>query len=333
MGAGLALQLLTRPFEFVLLGAAVVLWIVWISHVKFAPRQIAVVAVFPAAALLLTGAQDKAVTGNWTTLPYMLSRHQYGVPATFTFQPNALPHRALTPEQELDYRAQSAIHGDGTDTFGAFFRRLGFRVRYYRFFLFPPLYVAALVFFLFARKRDDRWIIVTILLFALGTNFYPYFFAHYVAALTCLFVLLAVRGLERISRWKPQLSRLILLMCGAQFVFWYGLHAFAGENLWEGFHYEPSDFIDYGDPEGRIAVNAKLTSASGQQLVFVRYWPEHGFHEWVHNGADIDSSRIVWALDLGPEENQKLLNYFPQRNAWLLQPDAHPPILTPYRRP
>jgi hypothetical protein len=293
-------------------------------------KQLGVAAAIACIAVLLTGAQNKAVTGNWTTLPYILSRYQYGVPATFTFQKNAVPHRALTPEQELDYRAQAAIHGEGADTIGAFIQRLGFRVRYYRFFLFAPLYVAALVFLALARSRVDWWIVVTILLFALGTNIYPYFFPHYVAAEACLFILVAVRGLEWIGRWRSQISRLILLFCGMQFFFWYGLHLFAGENLWDAFHYEPWDFINHGDLEGRIAANQQLEAMPGQQLVFVRYWPGHEFHEWVHNAADIDRSRVVWALDLGAAENQKLLSYVPQRNAWLLQPDAHPPKLTRY---
>lgn len=336
LGLGLALQLLTRPFEFLFLLASVLIFLAWTERRKLISKRflkpLIAVSGLLFAALLLTGAQDKAVTGSWTTLPYMLSRYEYGVPPTFTFQPNAVPHRVLTPAQELDYRAVAAIHGEGTDTVGEFFERLGFRIRYYRFFLFAPLYIAVLAFVLTARNRIDWWMIATVVLFALGTNFYPYFYPQYVAAESCLFILIALRGLERISRWKPQMSRLLVLFCGAQFIFWYGLHSFTGENLWDAFHYEPWDFINYGDPEGRIAVNDKLAGAPGKQLVFVRYWPGHGFHEWVHNAADIDASRVVWALDLGAAENQKLLSYFPKRNAWLLQPDAQPPRLTPLER-
>ncbi len=338
-GAGLALQLLTRPFECILLLICALLFLGWVDGRRILSKHFLKVFVVTGAvalpAVLLTGTQDKAVTGSWTTLPYMLSRYEYGVPATFTFQPNAVPHHALTPQQELDYRAQAAIHGEGTDTVGGFFERLGFRVRYYRFFLFAPLYLAALVFFITARRRLDWWLVVTIALFALGTNVYPYFYPHYVAAEACLFVLIAVLGLERLGRWGrgQQLSRFILIACGAQFLFWYGLHLFASENLWNVFRYEPWNFINYGDPEGRIAVNAKLNASPGQQLVFVRYWPGHAFHEWVQNAADIDSSRVVWALDLGAQENRKLLSYFPHRNAWLLQPDAQPPRLTAYSTP
>ena len=72
----------------------------------------------------LTLLQNKAVTGNWITLPYMVSRYQYGIPATFAFEPNPTPHRPLTPEQDLDYRAQCAIHGDQPETLRSYFERL-----------------------------------------------------------------------------------------------------------------------------------------------------------------------------------------------------------------
>jgi hypothetical protein len=328
------LQLLTRPFEFFLLLASAALYLGWIARHEIADprclRKAAVLAALVCAAVTLSVAQNKAVTGTWSTMPYVLSRYQYGVPATFTFQPNAVPHRALTPEQDLDYRAQAAIHGEGTDGAGAFLGRLVYRVRFYRFFLFAPLYFAVIVFVVTARKRADWWVILTVVLFALGTNIYPYFYPHYLAAEACLFVLIALVGLVRISARVPQIGGLLMLFCGAQFLFWYGLHAFAGENLWDAFAYEPWEFVNYGDAEGRIAIGGKLNAAPGPQLVFVRYWPGHEFHEWVQNAADMDGAHIVWALDLGPEEDLKLLRYYPRRRAWLLEPDARPPKLSPY---
>jgi len=77
-------------------------------------------------------------------------------------------------------------------------------------------------------------------------------------------------------------------------------------------------------------VEQKLAQAPGQKVVFVRYSAFHRFEEWIHNAADIDSAQTVWANDLGTEENEKLIHYYPQRSAWLLEPDARPPALTPY---
>jgi hypothetical protein len=327
LGLGIGIGWLCRPYETIFLIVSVVLYLLpaWRSMAK--PAVWAALIVIPAAALSL--AQNRAVTGSWTTLPYQLSQYQYGVPTTFTFQPTPPPHRPLTQEQQLDYRQQSQVH----EIAGNYWLRWVSRLRFYRFFFLAPLYLAIPLFLL--RLRDPRftWVLLTILLFSLGTNFYPYFYSHYIAALTCLFLLIGVAGLERLSGWNEQAARIVLFLCAAHFLFWYGLHASRDEDLYAALApFETWDAINHGDPQGRIAIRRQLDAAPGRQLVFVRYGPQHQFQEWVHNAADIDGARIVWARDLGTNENQKLLRYYPDRTVWLLEPDAHPPLLQPYPR-
>jgi len=122
----------------------------------------------------------------------------------------------------------------------------------------------------------------------------------------------------------------LVLLATAHFLFWYGVHFFGTEELVPVMRYETWDFINFGDPEGRIAVNRELANAPGKQLVFVRYAPNHRFREWVHNAANIDRAQVVWARDLGDTENQKLRAYYGDRHPWLLEPDAEPPKLTTY---
>ncbi|MGA2212220.1 MAG: hypothetical protein ABSH31_03000 [Bryobacteraceae bacterium] len=336
LGLGLALQLLTRPFESIFLLISVPLFFLPDLRRLARPAVIAALVVAPAIGLMLL--QNKQATGAWTTLPYMLSRYQYGVPTTFTVQPLPAPHVLLTREQQLDYEAQSEAHGPGTDTFGSYWTRWANRIRFYRFFMLAPLFLTLPAFLGSLREHRFRWVLVTILIFSLGTTFYPYFYSHYIAALMCLFVLIPLTGLERISRWTirgnavgEECARILLFLCAAHFIFWYGLHASRDDELIAAMApYETWDNINHGDPEGRIAIRRALEASAGQQLVFVRYWPQHQFQEWIHNAADIDHARVVCARDLGPEENQKLLRYYPQRTAWLLEPDAHPPRLSHY---
>ncbi len=322
LGLGLGLQILTRPFEALFLIAAAAAYILFtFRRAFFVPSMVVL------AALGVTLLQNKAVTNSWTTMPYMLSRYQYGVPATFTFQPNAAPHLPLTPEQELDYRAQAAIHGPGIDTVSSYLGRLAYRFRYLRFFLLPPLYLALVGFVSHFRRRQCAWVLATIGLFVLGTNFYPYFFPHYLAAVTCLFVLVTVQGLANLN---ATLRQPVVLLCGVSFLFWFGVYLSGSPELMAVTGYQTWNYVNFGDPQGRIAVQETLARQSGQQLVFVQYSSAHQFAEWVHNAADIDSAQIVWANDLGSSENEKLLQYFPDRKAWLLQPDLHPPALNPY---
>ena len=334
LGLGLALQLLTRPYESILLALSVLLF--FLPALRKLARALPVVMLVLVPAIAITLLQNKQVTGSWTALPYVLSRYQYGVPTTFTFQPNPVPHRELTVEQDLDYKVQVAVHGDDTDTVTDYVSRLLQRMRFYRFFFLPPLYLA-LPFF-FARLREYRfaWVAGAFLIFALGANLYPYFYPHYIAAITCLCVLVSVAGLERLSRLSIRgrpagmdAAVLILFLCGAHFLFWYGLHVFDNAEFSVALRqFETWDLINHDDPEGRIAIHAQLAKAPGKQLVFVRYWPKHLFQEWVHNEADIDAARIVWARDLGAAEDESLRRYYPDRTVWLLEPDARPPRLT-----
>jgi hypothetical protein len=336
LGLGLALQLLTRPYEFIFLLASAVFFL--FPFRKFSKLAPVFLALLPAIALMLL--QNKQVTGSWTTLPYMLSQHQYGVPAALTFQPNPVPHNNLTPQQQLDYKMQLAFGPSGSETIGTYLTRLAYRVRFYRFFFLAPLYLALPAFFWAVRESRFAWVALTLLLFALGVNFYPIFQPHYIAAVASLFVLVSVIGLQHLSRLKiggyptgNEAAHVIVFLCAAHFVFWYGLHVFDTADFSIAIRrYETWDVINHRNPERRIEVNQQLAKIPGKLLVFVRYWPQHIFQdEWVYNEADIGGARIVWARDLGAAENPKLQRYYPDRTVWLLEPDARPPALSAYR--
>lgn len=303
LGIGLALQVLTRQYEFLLLLAAVLLF--------FPARLRPITAACFVPALLLIGLQNRAITGSWTTLPYVLYRYQYGVPATFTWQRNPLPHAGLNAEQELDYRTEVAVHG-GRDSIARFAERLWLRIRFYRFFLYAPLYVAVLWFLIRVRAW---WLIAAVAIFVLGSNFYPYFYPHYIAAVACVFVLAAIWGLQRM---RPAIAAAILVASLSEFAYSFATH----RGSW--------DFINGVDPQGRATIAKRLAAAPGKQMVFVHYSSDHGLSEWIHNAADIDASRVVFVHDLGAAKNAEILEEYPKRRPWLLKPDESPPVLLPY---
>jgi len=313
LGLGLGMHWLTRPYETIFLLAAMLLYF-GRSNVRplAKPALAAALALIPFVGLSI--AQNKQVTGSWTTLPYSLSRTQYGVPASFTWQANPVPSHELTREQQLQYKMQTSFRSSGPETIASYLQRLEYRVRFYRFFFLPALYVALPFFFRSWREWRFVWLVLTLALFAMGVNFYPFFEPHFIAAETCLFLLVSIIGLQQLSALNADAARLIIFVCIAHFVFWYG-----------------RSFLDHPGPDRRTAVNRQLAQAPGRQLVFVRYWPQHIFqNEWVYNAADIDHARVIWARDLGAAD-QTLLNYYPDRTAWLLEPDATPPKLSPYR--
>jgi len=65
-------------------------------------------------------------------------------------------------------------------------------------------------------------------------------------------------------------------------------------------------------------------------LIMVRYEEDHNLHdEWVYNGADIDTAKVLWARELDPAQNAKLFAYFKDRQVWLVEPDTDNTELIP----
>lgn len=341
LGAGLGLLLLTRPFESLFaFGAAAVFLLP-----RFRPSSLAslrrpavVFAIALAPAVLLTLGQNRQATGSWTTLPYVLSRYQYGVPATFTFEPSPVPHNTLTREQEGDYKMQLSFHGAGPETLDRYLGRLEYRVRFWRFFLPAPLYLALLFFLPSLRRFAYLAVFASLLLYALGSNFYPFFFPHYAGQFAGPILLFAVTGLERLSSisWRGQpagahAASLLVFVCAAQFTLWYTAHMRENDPWSVSLRtFETWNHLNHGE-ERRRSPYYIVDHLPGQKLIFVRYSPQHGFQEeWVYNAADIDNAPAVWARDLGPVKNQRLRDRYPRRSVWLLEPDYNPPKLTPF---
>jgi len=69
----------------------------------------------------------------------------------------------------------------------------------------------------------------------------------------------------------------------------------------------------------RAAVLDHLENTPGKHLIIVDYLPIHNEDsEWVYNEANIDASPVVWARDMGEKDNQELLRYFHDREAWTI---------------
>jgi hypothetical protein len=72
----------------------------------------------------------------------------------------------------------------------------------------------------------------------------------------------------------------------------------------------------------------------GKDLVIVHYSADHNPHqEWVYNRADIDAAPVVWARETPRETLSQLIQYFADRQVWILEPDhASGPLLLPYTK-
>jgi hypothetical protein len=81
----------------------------------------------------------------------------------------------------------------------------------------------------------------------------------------------------------------------------------------------------------RARIVADLARTGEKHLVIVRYTPEHFVHaEWIYNAADIDAAPVVWADELHPAANARLLEHFKDRRVWLVEPDRPGVRAVPY---
>ncbi len=96
---------------------------------------------------------------------------------------------------------------------------------------------------------------------------------------------------------------------------------------------DPLQWTCQGDPS-RAAIAKTLSNTPGKHLIMVRYEEDHNLHdEWVYNGAEIDTAKVLWARELDPAQNAKLFAYFRDRQVWLVEPDTDNTELVPYQGP
>jgi hypothetical protein len=126
-------------------------------------------------------------------------------------------------------------------------------------------------------------------------------------------------GIFPLGRWLSRAAILLLLIETA----FYAAHR----------HCDPLAWTCQGDPS-RAAIQNRLSHEPGKHLIIVRYQPDHNIHdEWVYNGAAIDAAKVLWARELDEAQNSKLLAYFKDRTAWLVDPDNDNTELIPYSPP
>jgi len=158
---------------------------------------------------------------------------------------------------------------------------------------------------------------------------------HYAAPLTCIFICFIVQAIRYARVWGRHrrpigllAMRAVPILCAVSLV----MGALqVGSGLYITQDWPHSWYSVHMGNVYRVRLADELAQIPGQHLVIVRYEPWHNFHdEWVYNTSDIDGSKVVWARDMDPKENQELIHYFRDRRVWLLDPDKSRSRLLPY---
>jgi len=317
-GVGWSIVWLIRPFESTLL--FVLLWAIVASsaiQVRTAWREwiptVAALAAILACAGGVTLLHNHAVTGTFATLPYNLGQQVDGVPQNFAWQPAIPPPRFRFPEMREMYEWQLQQKRLPAAT-----RASSTAQATWEFFV-TPWFSLPLLLSLFAirdRMVAASWAILTCALAA--TLLYPFFFPHYIAAYSCIFAFLIVRGMMILDRWWIR---------GTPVGRWLALFVILGALLQSTLGMLPLKHLVKREAafpvDPREHVIEELKGMGGTHVVFVRYGPRHSFHdEWVYNAANIDLSPIVWCRWMGPMKDSEVIRYYPGRQFWIVDVDG-----------
>lgn len=336
MGVGLAIMANTRPFEGFMFSlpfaAAMLIWL--LKPKRVSPVTAWLRVVLPLVLVLgITGAGMTyyfwRVTGNPFVMPYEVNRATYAVAPYFVWQkPRAEPvyHHAEMREFYINWELKDYRRGR---SFVGFLGRLGYKARMlWSFYLGPVFTLPFLAFPLLFRNRRMRFPLILLATVFVTILLETWTLAHYLAPALGLCYLLLIQCIRhlRLFRWRGKLvgfglARAIPVVCVAMIVLRLSAVALDVqiEPLWQRGNLK------------RNAVVKTLEATPGKQLVIVHYGPGHSPHiDWIANRADIDSSKIVWARDMGEAQNEELIRYFKDRRAWLVNADDPAPQPEPY---
>lgn len=351
MGLGLAILANSRPYEGLVfslpIAAALLVWVLRQRGPKVRRTIVRVIAPLTLAlALAAAGTMYYfwRVTGNPFRMPMLVDRDTYAVAQYFPWQhprPQPVYHHEMIKEFYVEWELPLFTKSQSV---GAVCRgALGKLVQLWFFFLGPvltlPVLMAALAApYGFSWKDFDpgtRFLLIASLVSFLGLAVEVFFQVHYAAPMTCLIMALVLLAMRAVRDWRWHGKPVGLAMVRAVLPICLALVALRAAGPLLGLALPPTWPRTWCSPLNqeldRARVLSQLESYPGGQLCIVRYGPTHNLHEeWVYNRADIDGAKVVWARDMGAEQNQELIRYFQGRRVWLIEPDAKPPRVTSY---
>jgi len=350
LGFGLAILANSRPYEgFILalpVAAALLMKLFSEKQIDFwkTMRHVVVpLGLVLTAAALLTGYYFYRVTGSPFQLPQLVERDTYAVAPYFLWQ---------APRPEPAYRFQSMrdfyTHKElnfykSARTFEGMIAVSAVKAIHVWFFFLGPVLTLPLVIAIALSRYPIRpfasWKIAFLasemVVCVVGIAAEVFFFPHYAAPMTGLMyiaIIIAIRE-TRGYHWRAKpvglfLSRAIPAIGILMIVLRVSLPSSQlsppPARLLTWYNYVPLK-------TERARVTALLAQNPGTHVALVRYKKNsQSEYDWVYNDAKIDDAKIIWARDEGPSQNKELINYYPERRVWLVEPDEVPAKISPY---
>lgn len=332
LALGLVILANSRPYEgFIFAIPVALVMFAWLIGSNRPPvRESFLRVAVPIVVLLLvggvaTGFYYYRVTGSPWVMTYQVNRDQYAMAPYFIWQkPRSEPlyHYAVM----RDYYRWELGEFCRNRTLTGYLQRAGEKVMsWWQFYLGPLLTVPFVALGLLMRSRKMRLPLLVCCAMLAGFAVQTWTLPHYFSPATAALYILMVQGLRYLRTWRRNhgfpgrvLVRAVPLLACAMIL----LRVMAVITHTQIEPEWPRGNLD------RARLLAQLRKLPGEHLVLVRYGDHHDVdHEWVWNEASIDDAKVVWAHEMGKEQNQELLQYFRSRHVWRINGDDSPPRL------
>jgi hypothetical protein len=352
MGLGLVILANSRPYEGLIfslpVAAAMLLWLTGSRRPAFLlsfSRVVLPLSVILAIGALATGYYYFRVTGSPTRMAYQVNRDTYAIPPYFIWQtprPEPVYHHAVM----RDFYRAGLTEFETNRTFTGYLRRSAAKfISWWQFYLGPLL---TLPFLAFPKVLRQKKMCLPVMIcaamfvgFAIQTWTLPHYFSPAVGAL----YILLVQCLRQLWHWRRPIGPALV----GQETVGQGMagQALVGQAMVRAIpvlacamillrvtaaaaHVQIEPPWPRGNLE-RASILRQLQQRPGLQLVIVRYGPHPDpTLDWVYNEANIDAAKVVWARDMGKDDNQELLTYFKDRRVWQVNGDTLPSHLESY---
>lgn len=325
MGLGFALLANSRPYEgFVFCIPTAIYFLRWVlgkikTQDNLRMRVCQTVLPLMACLVVLLGFMayyNWRVTGNPFLPPHILYTNQYYTSPSFLWQDLKPPMHYGNAQFEALFNGWSRdyYHKSWADV-----RRLTEeKLAMFGSYLFCPAEWLLLPFVLFLfRDRKMRLMLATLLVGSVGVFIVVWGHPHYAAPLTAVVFALVVQTMRHMNTLRIKGRPLGALVVRIIVVILFSVTLDRAEQ-------QKCDVNEQRCTGNfpRAEIEDELRSTAGKHLVMVRYSKNHNHHiEWVHNGAEIDSAKILWARELDEAQNERLFAYFKDRQIWLIRPD------------
>ena len=326
-GIGAAIVILARPFEGLLLVVPALISLGMADRTTRVWLPMVITGVLGASWLAY---DNHRVTGHALRLPYREYYEQYEVVPPFSIVPTSATPRTF---RHFDMEVRNRETYERARSWHLCIDRPLDWLTLLRYYCGNLIWLLPVVVFMPALWRSTKTRFAVILMAVTGAAslievwWYPHYGAPFLAAM----LILVAQSMRYLRQWKYHGRRVGRFLINAMPVAVF-LVTVTSEAEAIATH-RTTDQIQARNAQNTQKENIEqelLKKQPGQHVIFVSYAGLPSPHEeWIHNPANIDAAPVIWALDLGQTENEKLRHYYAGRSFSRINP-AQSMTLSPY---